>query len=175
MSSETNRHRYTDRHLHRYKAPTKTFRDTHIADRQTDIQTASQPASQPDRQQTDIQTDSQLDSQTARQTDSASHLILDAKIKLQLEVLNHEVLQAFLDDASQHDAKRETFEQLAAQQDLDGLPLSEQALGPINMLLPGLQTRASPVRFLPFFVLLSVFLFRKLHIIFFFFHCAGAF
>ncbi len=80
-----------------------------------------------------------------RQIDSACHLILDAKIKLQLKVLDHEILQAFLDDAGQHDAKREAFEQLTAQQYLDGLPLSEQALGPINMLFPRLQISANTV------------------------------
>jgi len=90
--------------------------------------------------------------QTDRQTDNASHLILDAEIKLQLEVLDHEVLQAFLDDAGQHDAKREAFEQLATQQDLDGLPLSEQALGAINMLFPRLQISAN-------FVFSAIFLF----------------
>jgi len=80
-----------------------------------------------------------------RQIDSACHLILDAKIKLQLKVLDHEILQAFLDDAGQHDAKREAFEQLTAQQYLDCLPLSEQALGPINMLFPRLQISANTV------------------------------
>ena len=147
------RQTHKDRHAHSYNAQTDTPRhvksDRH-ADRHADMQTV---------EQTSRQTDMQTDRQACRQTDSASHLILDAEIELQLEVLYHEVLQAFLDDASQHDAKREAFEQLAAQQDLDGLPLSEQALGAINMLLPRLRISASPIVFLLFWehcVFLSV-------------------
>ena len=66
-------------------------------------------------------------------------LILDAKVQLQLQVLNHQILQSLLDDPGQHDAQREPFEQLTAQQNLDGLPLCEETLRAVQVLLLCLQ------------------------------------
>lgn len=63
------------------------------------------------------------------------YLILDTEVQLQLQILDHQVLQTLLNDSSQHDAQREPFEKLAAQQNLDGLPLRKQTLGTIQVFL----------------------------------------
>ena len=43
------------------------------------------------------------------------YLIFDAKVQLQLQVLNHQILQPLLDNSSQHDAQREPLEQFTPQ------------------------------------------------------------